>query len=501
LGALRSDDARNLQHIFTSLKEYLKGVQIAISSNDALSSYVLKSGDIMTGPLTLNANPTSVNHAATKQYVDTGDSARVLKAGDTMTGLLTLSGNPTSNLHASTKQYVDTGVSNRVLKSGDTMTGTLTITGGSFSTNGNISLTGNGTRITQNSTATWSGGAGTGFGKLEYHSNRWYINAGSNSTEIVRFRRGESDVALMNNSGGIQAYSMQGIANVAGTGNAIYAPSGMYSTGTNWLYGQTYMNGNSIGTSGAVSHGAAQIYASDWFRSWGATGWYNQTYQGGIYMIDSTWIRTYNGKNFYTDSELRCGGRLSSNATRFRGSYGAISIGANGVTNTWDGIEFLGSPQTFMVQADFYSGMYRNNNAWNWLFYYSTLTVGSDARFKREIEPLNLGLNFIEKLEPVSFLKLTEECDDDPEATEPGYQFGFTAQNVRAALDECGETRDVKIHNIGGPNLGLVACTEDAVYDRQYIGITEFISPIVQAIKELNSKVKDLEQKNIQQNH
>jgi len=33
LGALRSDDARNLQHIFTSLKEYLKGVQTTISSN------------------------------------------------------------------------------------------------------------------------------------------------------------------------------------------------------------------------------------------------------------------------------------------------------------------------------------------------------------------------------------------------------------------------------------------------------------------------------------
>ena len=415
-----------------------------------------------------------------------------------MTGFLTLNANPTSSLHASTKQYVDTGDTARVLKSGDTMTGTLTITGGSLSTNGNISLTGNGTRITQNSTASWSGGAGSGFGKLEYHSNRWYINAGSDSTEIVRFRRGESDVALMNNSGGIQAYSMQGIANVAGTGNAIYAPSGMYSTGTNWLYGQVFMNGNSIGTSGVVSHGAAQIYASDWFRSWGDTGWYNQTYAGGIHMTDSTWIRTYGGKNFYTDSELRCGGRLSSNAIRFRGSYGSISFGANGIANGWEGIEFLGYPQTFMLLNDNLSGMYRNDNAWNWLFDYSSLVVGSDVRFKREIEPLKLGLDFIEKLEPISFLKLTEACDDDPEETEHGYQFGFAAQNVRAALDECGETREVRIHNIGGPNMGLVACTEDAIYDRQYIGITEFISPIVQAIKELSAKVKDLEQTNVQ---
>jgi phosphoenolpyruvate carboxylase len=41
--------------------------------------------------------------------------------------------------------------------------------------------------------------------------------------------------------------------------------------------------------------------------------------------------------------------------------------------------------------------------------------------------------------------------------------------------------------------MGLVACTEDAVYDRQYIGITEFIAPMVQAIKELSDKVKALE--------
>ena len=41
---------------------------------------------------------------ATKSYVD---SNTVAKSGDTMTGKLTLSGAPTSNLHAATKKYVD----------------------------------------------------------------------------------------------------------------------------------------------------------------------------------------------------------------------------------------------------------------------------------------------------------------------------------------------------------------------------------------------------------
>jgi hypothetical protein len=45
---------------------------------------------------------------------------------------------------------------------------------------------------------------------------------------------------------------------------------------------------------------ANSYVASDYFRSTGATGWYNSTYDGGIYMIDSTWVRVYADKAFYT---------------------------------------------------------------------------------------------------------------------------------------------------------------------------------------------------------
>ena len=139
-----------------------------VDSADGLR--VLKAGDSMSGFLTLNANPTSDLHAATKQYVDsattglvsktyvdTADSARVLKSGDTMTGFLNLHANPTATTHASNKAYVDTQVgtatsaaaaaqatansaaaaaaaadtnaNNRVLKTGDTMTGNLVVQG------------------------------------------------------------------------------------------------------------------------------------------------------------------------------------------------------------------------------------------------------------------------------------------------------------------------------------------------------------------------------------
>jgi hypothetical protein len=44
------------------------------------------------------------------------------------------------------------------------------------------------------------------------------------------------------------------------------------------------------------------IYANNWFRSQGNSGWYSETYGGGIYMTDTSWIRTYNGKGFYCDN-------------------------------------------------------------------------------------------------------------------------------------------------------------------------------------------------------
>ena len=59
------------------------------------------------------------------------------------------------------------------------------------------------TSFRQDNVATWTGDAGASEGKLEYHSNRWYINAGSSSTEVVRFRRGGTDVAWIDNNGAL----------------------------------------------------------------------------------------------------------------------------------------------------------------------------------------------------------------------------------------------------------------------------------------------------------
>lgn len=68
------------------------------------------------------------------------------------------------------------------------------------------------------------------------------------------------------------------------------------------------------------------VWANNWFRSNGDTGWYNQTYAGGIYMIDTTWVRVYNGKAFYVPNEIAATGNITAyySDERLKTKTGAI---------------------------------------------------------------------------------------------------------------------------------------------------------------------------------
>lgn len=54
------------------------------------------------------------------------------------------------------------------------------------------------------------------------------------------------------------------------------------------------------------------ILANNWFRSQDNTGWYQETYGGGIYMTDTTWVRVYNGKAFYVANEIAATGNITA---------------------------------------------------------------------------------------------------------------------------------------------------------------------------------------------
>ena len=68
-----------------------------------------------------------------------------------------------------------------------------------------------------------------------------------------------------------------------------------------------------IGTASpsAKLHVAGDVVANNWIGTTGNTGFYNQTYGGGFYMTDTTWLRTFGTKNFFHDgSIMRTDGQL-----------------------------------------------------------------------------------------------------------------------------------------------------------------------------------------------
>lgn len=67
-------------------------------------------------------------------------------------------------------------------------------------------------------------------------------------------------------------------------------------------------------------------YTSNWFRSTGSTGWRSESYGGGWYMTDSTWIRIYGSKSVYQNTgQIRTDGYLVTN--------GGITVGATSPNN------------------------------------------------------------------------------------------------------------------------------------------------------------------------
>lgn len=99
-------------------------------------------------------------------------------------------------------------------------------------------------------------------------------------------------------------------------------------------------------------------YTSNWFRSTGSTGWRSQTYGGGWYMTDSTWIRTYGSKSVYQNTgQIRTDGYLVTN--------GGITVGATSPNNGTYKSHVTGSSWSsgyIRAGAGFYHNSVNSNN-------------------------------------------------------------------------------------------------------------------------------------------
>ena len=83
------------------------------------------------------------------------------------------------------------------------------------------------------------------------------------------------------------------------------------------------------------------IYASNWFRSRGTTGWYSEDYGGGWYMTDADWIRAYNGKGITTNGNMSIGGYIHGNniintTFEYQSNRGSVDWRFGAATGTGD---------------------------------------------------------------------------------------------------------------------------------------------------------------------
>lgn len=108
-------------------------------------------------------------------------------------------------------------------------------------------------------------------------------------------------------------------------GNAEIYISGQRSTATS--YGTKYRiwsskNSNksdaawscsTLNANGRVT--CADVYSNSWLRTVGQTGWYSESYGGGIHMTDSTYVRVYNNKSFYVSGNILATGGITAKTT------------------------------------------------------------------------------------------------------------------------------------------------------------------------------------------
>lgn len=173
------------------------------------------------------------------------------------------------------------------------------------------------------------------------------------------------------------------------------------------------------------------IYASDWLRSTGNTGWYNHTYGGGWYMVDSTYIRNYNAKRLRIQTDTydtiqvvrtsSTGGSsiaFYNNGGTYRGSFGCTA-------NSWFSFDTgTATANQNVVEISTAGGIHSKAEI-------TAKASGSDIRLKKDIQAFH-AMGIIHKFRSVKY-----HWNDIAKANSEVYnndywQFGLIAQDLLA---------------------------------------------------------------------
>jgi hypothetical protein len=161
---------------------------------------------------------------------------------------------------------------------------------------------------------------------------------------------------------------------------------------------------------------------SDWFRTRGSQGWWNETHQGGWYMSDSTWMRMNNSRYIFAGS-----GTISTESR--------IGQGTSAPDFPVDIRDNVGSTQSYRYLNSggigYAGSYYMYYGLWGaGRIFCTELNATSDSRIKENIEDIHDGdaLNIIRQLEPKKYSYIDTVLRGTKSV------WGFLAQQVESVL-------------------------------------------------------------------
>ena len=269
---------------------------------------------------------------------------------------------------------------------------------------------------------------------------------------------GDSRIYLDGSSGKIHSASsthssaFYGHANVAGTGNATYHPSGIYSTGNNWLYGTMYLNGHSVNFSGGSIASCDDIVC-------------DQNYGRGV-------VGVYSASRYQHVWSMGASYRTNASGTSAGNIYGLTFTHTNIGTGTNQAISGL----SHQLQGR------ANGTLWwaagNGIWTIGNVTAYSDISVKTNLERIPDALSKVCRINGYTYDRTDYEPDSEGIMPETR-QAGVVAQEVEKVLPEVVSGEE---GNKAVAYGNMVSLLIEAIKEQQ--GQIEGLKQEIQALKE-----------------
>jgi hypothetical protein len=340
----------------------------------------------------------------------------------------------------------------------DTQTSQLTVARLKFTGEGGNSNVGNDRYAIYQEAGAWSNpypdliiGYHTGIkigGHRNYNGTRFYNDNPTNGTEIFSVGNGDNHVRVLNNlkvSSQTDSYSYIGNGNVSGTGAASYHPSGIYSTGNNWLYGTQYMNGNDTYFQGGSVRSVDDI-VSDQNYGYGLVGVYSATRYQHVWSMGAAY-------------------RTNAAGTSVGNMYGLTFTHTNIGTGTNQAISGL----SHQLQGRANGGLWWALGSGIWTT--GNITAYSDISVKTNLERIPDALSKVCQINGYTYDRTDYEPDSEGIMPETR-QAGVVAQEVEKVLPE-------------------VVSGEEG---NKAVAYGNMVSLLIEAIKEQQGQIEDLKQ-------